>query len=311
MSWQTRCMSIFFAFLLLIISIFVAWAGGNLFIQGVNVVGRLFRLSGLTAGLLIASISTSSPELFVGVSSALRDLPEISLGDVLGSNIVNIALIFGIFLTLSSRTFTKSDIRTKDILIASSAPLVVLLLSLDSLLSKLDGIVLLFIFALWVRWLTTQKITEVDEERRSGTFLHFAIGLSMLVVAGYAFTESAGALGTMLGVNLFLLSSIIVALGTSMPELATTIVALRTKQGAVAIGNLLGSNVFNSLGILGLVVLIQPISISPKIIALPIAFAVIATLISALTRHVNSRIVGITLIALYALYLLINGFILK
>lgn len=304
-------MSIFFACLLLIISIFVAWAGGNLFIQGVNVVGRLFRLSGLTAGLLIASISTSSPELFVGISSALRDLPEISLGDVLGSNIVNIALVFGIFLTLSSRTFAKSDIRIKDILIASSAPLIVLLLSLDDLLSKLDGIILLFIFALWVRWLTTQKITEIEEERRAGTFLHFAIGLSMLVVAGYAFTESAGALGSMLGVNLFLLSSIIVALGTSMPELATTIVALRTKQGAVAIGNLLGSNVFNSLGILGLVALIQPISISPKVIALPIAFAVASTLTSALARHLNSRMIGIALITMYTLYLLINAFILK
>lgn len=304
-------MSIFFAFLLLIISIFVAWAGGNLFIQGVNVVGRLFRLSGLTAGLLIASISTSSPELFVGISSALRNLPEISLGGILGSNMANIALIFGIFLTLSSHKFAKSDIRIKDILISASAPLVVLLLSLDGLLSKVDGIILLFIFALWVRWLTTQKITEIEEERRAGTLLHFAIGLSMLVVAGYTFTESTRALGNMLEVNLFLLSSIVVALGTSMPELATTIVALRTKQGAVAIGNLLGSNVFNSLGILGLVALIQPLKISPMIIALPIVFTVIATLVAALSRQFNSRIIGITLISLYALYLVINAFILK
>jgi len=311
MSWQTGYMSIFFAFLLLIISIFVAWAGGNLFIQGVNVVGRLFRLSGLTAGLLIASISTSSPELFVGVSSALRELPEVSLGDVLGSNIVNIALIFGIFLTLSSRKFSEDDIRIKDILVASAAPILVLILSLDGVISKLDGITLLFIFALWIRWLTTQKITEVDEERREGTFLHFAIGLSMLVVAGYAFTESAGALGSMLGVNLFLLSSIIVALGTSMPELATTIVALRTKHATVAIGNLLGSNVFNSLGVLGLVALIQPLQISPKIIALPIAFAVIATLIASLSRQLNSRAIGLILIAIYVIYLLVNAFILR
>lgn len=299
-------MSIFFAFSLLIISIFVAWAGGNFFIQGVNVVGRSFRLSGLTAGLLIASISTSSPELFVGVSSALRNLPVISLGDILGSNIVNIALIFGIFLALSSRTFVKSDIRVKDILIASTAPLIVLLLSLDGVLSKLDGITLLFIFALWVRWLTTQKIIEVSEERRSGTFFHFAVGLSMLVVAGYTFTESAGALGKMLGVNLFLLSSIIVALGTSIPELATTIVALRTKQGAVAIGNLLGSNVFNSLGILGLVILIQPIKIAPNILVFPVIFSTIATLLTLLVRRVDPRIIGLMLIFLYLIYISID-----
>lgn len=133
----------------------------------------------------------------------------------------------------------------------------------------------------------------------------------MLVVAGYAFTESAGALGSMLGVNLFLLSSIIVALGTSMPELATTIVALRTKHATVAIGNLLGSNVFNSLGVLGLVALIQPLQISPKIIALPIAFAVIATLIASLSRQLNSRAIGLILIAIYVIYLLVNAFILR
>jgi cation:H+ antiporter len=305
-------MSIFFAFFLLIISIFVAWAGGHLFIQGVNVVSRLFRLSGLTAGLLIASISTSSPELFVGVSSALRKLPEISLGNILGSNIVNIALTFGIFLILSSRRLSKDDIRTKDILIACAAPLLILILSLDGMLSKLDGIILLFLFALWVRWLVMQKIVlRETKQEQPGKFLHFAIGLSMLVVAGYAFTESAGALANIFGVNLFLLSSIVVAFGTSMPELTTSIIALRTKQSALAVGNLLGSNVFNSLGILGLVALIQPFAVSPQIIALPVAFAVTATLLSFLSRNINSLIVGALLVSVYVLYLLANALMLN
>lgn len=299
-------MSIFFAFGLLFISIFVAWAGGHLFIQGINIVSRLFRLSGLVAGLLIASVSTSSPELFVGVSAAMRNLPEISLGDILGSNIVNIALIAGIFLIFSTRRLSKNDLRIKDVLIASATPLVILVLALDGFLSKLDGIILLLIFALWVRWLLSQKIAMKDEEQRSGTVFHFAIGLSMLVVAGYAFTESAGALANIFGVNLFLLSTIIVALGTSMPELATAIIALRMNRDELAIGNLLGSNVFNSLGILGIVALIQPFEISPSTVGLPVVFAVIATLLLLLSRRLNSLTVGLLLVSLYALYLLVS-----
>lgn len=299
-------MSIFFAFGLLFISIFVAWAGGHLFIQGINIVSRLFRLSGLVAGLLIASVSTSSPELFVGVSAAMRNLPEISLGDILGSNIVNIALIAGIFLIFSTRRLSKNDLRIKDVLIASATPLVILVLALDGFLSKLDGIILLLIFALWVRWLLSQKIAMKDEEQRSGTVFHFAIGLSMLVVAGYAFTESAGALANIFGVNLFLLSTIIVALGTSMPELATAVIALRMNRDELAIGNLLGSNVFNSLGILGIVALIQPFEISPSTVGLPVVFAVIATLLLLLSRRLNSLTVGLLLVSLYALYLLVS-----
>ena len=124
-------MSLLFSVGLLLVSIFIAWAGGNFFIQGIDGARRLLRLSGLTAGLLIASISTSSPELFVGVSSALQGIPEVSLGDVLGSNAANIALIFGIFLLLSPRNLSEKSIRIKDIVISSLAPLAVLLLAFD------------------------------------------------------------------------------------------------------------------------------------------------------------------------------------
>lgn len=290
---------------LLLISILVAWAGGSLFIQGVDGVRRLFRLSGITAGLLIASISTSTPELFVGISSALREIPVVSLGDVLGSNVVNIALIFGIFLLLSPHQISEKNIRIKDIVISSLAPLSVLLLALDNELSKFDGIILLMLFALWLRWLIKENSTETEEvERRKGTFFHFAVGLGMLVVAGYTFTGSASTLATMLGVNLFFFSSIVVALGTSMPELATSIIAARTKQSAVAIGNLLGSNVFNSLGILGLVCLIQPIAVPAEKIAIPVVFAVVSTLLTSLSTKYTPRSVGAALIAAYAMYII-------
>jgi cation:H+ antiporter len=171
-------------------------------------------------------------------------------------------------------------------------------------LSKLDGVILLLLFAFWLRWLIKEDQIETEEpERRKGTPFHFAVGLGMLVVAGYTFTESAGTLAGILGVNLFFFSSIVVALGTSMPELATSIIAVRTKQSAVAVGNLLGSNIFNSLGILGLVCLIQPISISATKIAIPVIFAVIATLISSLSTKYSPRSIGAILVGAYLLYL--------
>jgi cation:H+ antiporter len=302
-------MSLIFAFFLLLLSIFVAWAGGNLFIRGVDAVGRTIRLSGAIAGLLIASISTSSPELFVGVSSALRGMPAVSLGDVLGSNIVNIALIFGIFLVLSGHKTTTS-IRLTDILLAAGAPLMILVLGLDSHLSQYDGAVLLGGFALWVRWLLTRPAPPTEESMQNGNMFHFAIGLSMLVVAGYAFTESAHTLATHFGVNLFLLSAIVVALGTSMPELATTIVAVRQHRDGVAVGNLLGSNIFNSLGILGIVLIIHPITVHPLHLALPVGFAVLSTLLGILARRHHPLLVGSGLIVLYALWIIGNALML-
>jgi len=300
-----------FSIILLLVSIFVAWAGGNFFIRGVGAFQKMFRLSGITAGLLIASISTSSPELFVGVSSAIRGLPEISLGDILGSNIANIGLILGIFLIFVSSAFTAKSIRTKDILITAGAPILVLILGADGILSKLDGVIMILIFALWVRWLIKEQHSEDEEKAKDGNFLNFVIGLGMLVVAGYTFTESAETLASAFGINLFLLSSLIVALGTSIPELATAIIAIRTKQNSVAIGNLLGSNVFNSLGILGLVALIQPISILPSILIIPVAFAVLATMSVFLLNRFSHRTVGIFLIAIYLIYITIDAFLWK
>lgn len=297
-------MSILFPFALLLVSILIAWVGGNFFVSGVHSARKWLRLSGITAGLLIASISTSSPELFVGISSALQETPEVSLGDVLGSNVVNIALVFGIFLLLSSRPLSKKNIRIKDIVIASVAPLVVLLLGADGVLSKLDGLILLLLFVLWFRWLIMGNTFEIENlERKKGSIFHFVIGLVMLIVAGYTFTQSANILTNILGVNLFFFSSIVVALGTSIPELATSLVALRVKQGDVAVGNLLGSNVFNSLGILGVVCLIQPISISTSGISIPIFFAIIATLISSQAVRISPRLIGVILITTYLLYI--------
>lgn len=292
---------------LLLISIFVAWAGGHLFIQGVGGMRKLLRISGLTAGLLVASISTSSPELFVGVSSAIRKIPEVSLGDVLGSNVVNIALIMGVFLLLSPKPIVAHTIRIKDVLISCAAPILALLLSLDGVLSKVDGLILLSAFALWLRWLIKEdNLTPDDTEQKTGTVMYFGIGLAMLVVAGYTFTESANDLAKIFEINLFIFSSIVVALGTSMPELVTSIIAIRTKQNDVAIGNLLGSNVFNSLGILGIVALIQPITVSPLIISVPVALAVIATLMVSHTTRSNMQMIGLILIGIYVLSLFSN-----
>ncbi len=298
-------MSILFPTILLLFSIVVAWAGGNLFVRGVGSVQRWLRFSGITAGLLIASISTSSPELFVGVSSALQETPEVSLGDVLGSNVVNISLIFGIFLFFSARRLSEKSLRLKDFIVSSFAPTIVLLLSLDGVLSKFDGLILLMLFAFWFRWLIVgDKFPVQHTERIEGSRINFLIGLAMLIVAGYTFTESAATLTEILGINLFVFSSIIVALGTSMPELVTSMIALRTKQSDVAVGNLLGSNVFNSLGILGLVCLIQPIAIAPKSIAIPVFIAIVATLTASQAKRFPSRLFGLILIAIYLIYII-------
>lgn len=306
-------MSILFSAGLLLLSIFIAWAGGALFVRGIDAFPKIFRLSGLITGLLIASISTSSPELFVGVTSAIKGIPEVSLGDILGSNIVNIGLILGIYLMFAPSSFSTKIIRTMDVLMVSGATILIFLLGFDGIISKTDGIILALSFALWIRWLIKEKRESREESEpekkgsRGNNFLYFAIGIAMLIIAGNTFTQSAGDLANAFGVNLFLLSTIVVALGTSMPELATSIMAIRLKHNAIAVGNLLGSNVFNSLGILGIVAIIQPITITPSALLTPTLFGVLASLAVLLHKKLNRRIVGACLVAIYAFYILFDA----
>ena len=260
--------------LILLVSLFFVVFGADFLVDGSAAVARKSGISEFVIGLTIVGFGTSCPELVVSLSGALSLNSDISAGNVLGSNIVNTLLILGLTAVLTPIAITKDNLR-RDI------PLTILVTALfvfagmsrtflgigEDCISRIWGIIFLILFAgymfLCFKFNTPDEV-EMAGEKQMGVFkavvLIFA-GLAALVAGGHFFVESAEKLARMIGVSDKFIAVTVLAGGTSLPELATCIVAAAKKKGALALGNILGSNVFNILLILGISSIVHPISL--------------------------------------------------
>ncbi|GIU43901.1 sodium:calcium antiporter [Shewanella sairae] len=239
--------------------------GAEALVRGASQIALRLGLTPLIIGLTIVAFGTSAPELAVSVKSAIAGNSGIALGNVIGSNIANIGLILGITALIRPIKIESQMVR-RDIPIMIAASLLFWSLLLDAGLSFWDGAIL---FALLVAYLTfsyfaAEKQTDDDVEDTKQnpmlSVLFIVIGISMLVGGGILFVDGAVALAQSFGISEVIIGLTIVAIGTSMPELVTSIVAALKGQSDIAIGNVVGSNLFNILGILGVTALIHPIS---------------------------------------------------
>ena len=245
-------------------------------------VGSLSRLSkktnlgkfGLTAFLL--ALSTSLPEVFVGVTAAIEGNPELSLGNVLGSNIANLSLVIGGAALISGSVGVVGRFLRKDFFTAFLAAALPLLLLLDGVLSRVDGAALLVVYVLYnvtVLW----KERAYERKRKNIAFRIFnrlkswdtdkevmwlLIGSGLLLFSADMLVKSAGRIATELGAPVFLIGLFLVAVGTSLPEFSFEIGAIRRKEVGMVYGNLLGSVVANSTLVLGITALLAPVSLS-------------------------------------------------
>ena len=229
---------------------------------------------GITLALLagiacatVAAFATSSPELSVAVSSAIRGRPEIALGDALGSNVVNVGLILGLALAFAAIDVQRG-VLVRDIPMALAAPAVLGLLAIDGTLSTVDATVLLVLFAGWLTQTTLAARTARDavvsvlqERTHRSIVLSVLGGLVLLVAAGQFIVSAASGISQALGWDGFVVGAVFVALGTSTPELATMLIARVRGHDEVGVGTLLGSNIFNTLLIVGVAALISPIRV--------------------------------------------------
>jgi cation:H+ antiporter len=288
-----------------------AGAGGELFVRGTVGIASAARVSQGIIAATVAAFATSSPELTVAVRSAIEGVPEISLGDALGSNVVNVALILAAAVLISPIAVARNSIR-RDFPVAMTAPVIVGILLLDGSLSRLDGLALLLGFAVWLTAIVHEvrkqrsAVAEVLGEAKLGrAVVEAAIGLALLIAAGHLIVDGATAISKLWGLTEFVIGATIVAVGTSVPELATAIVSRLKGHEEVGLGTVLGSNIFNGLFIIGVASSITPIEVSWRQTAPAIVAGFAALVLTYPQRSgVIERWRGGLLLGLYAAYVL-------
>ena len=246
--------------------------GANYLVDGTSSIAKKFGISEFIIGLTIVGIGTSTPEMVVSYMSAFNGSTDLAIGNVVGSNILNTLLILGITALISPLAITRDNLR-KDIPLNIAVTILLILLGLnktffgvgENTLSRLDGIVLLAIFV-WYLWSSFRSDSADDEDEPikqhsiAISILMITGGLAGLIFGGRLFVNSATEIARMFGVSDKFIAITVMAAGTSMPELATCVVAAIKGRGQLALGNILGSNISNILLILGGSAIISPLS---------------------------------------------------
>ena len=270
-------MSLFLQFALVVLGVICVLRGADRMTEGAVSMARRLHVSEMVIGLTIVAAGTSAPELFVSFVSALNGTPDMAVGNVVGSNTMNAMLIVGVAAMVAPMTISPTTVR-KDIPFAVVASLLLLTLCLDgktslningNSINRLDGVLLLVGFGLFMAYTFKTAKNGVEPEAqtpqtteplwRSVFFLLF--GLALLIVGANVFVNAASQIARQLGISDGIIGLTIVAGGTSLPELATSVVAARKGQSSIAIGNVIGSCVFNILLILGFTAVISPMQI--------------------------------------------------
>lgn len=297
-------------YLALFLGLAAAGVGGELFVRGAIGLAQWWRIPAGIIGATVAAFATSSPELSVSINAALANKPEIALGDALGSNVVNVALILGIALIFSEIKSPHDRIK-RDFPVAALVPIITAILFLDGTLSRLDGFLMLSIFIAWL----VSTLWEAKKQRSvsanilgahkpSRILLSCIVGFGLLVIAGNLVVDGARGIALSFGINEFVIGASIVAIGTSMPELATVIIARWRGHDEISIGTILGSNIFNGLLIVALAATINPITVDPGEVALALIIGLVGiVLIIPDKTGLIERRRGALLLTLYITYL--------
>lgn len=252
---------------LLLVGLGLVVYGSDILVDGASSVARKIGISEFVIGIIIVGFGTSCPELVVSVTGAIDGNSAVSLGNVTGSNIFNILMILGLTAIFSPIAITK-DNKTKDIPILLCITIFFCLIVLKGTINRLDAVLFLAIFAIYLLYnfkagkSEAAAIEEEVVEKNYGTFLSILMivgGLAGLIFGGKLFVNNAVTLAHALGASDKFIAVTILAVGTSLPELMTCVVAAAKKKGQLALGNIVGSNVFNILLILGISGLIHPL----------------------------------------------------
>lgn len=279
------------AFLAIVLGLALLVWSADLFVKGSASTARYFGISPLFIGMVIVGFGTSAPEMVVSALSSLEGNPGIALGNAYGSNITNIALILGLTAIISPIVI-ESKVLYKELPILALVSGIAAWQLWDGELSFTDALVLLGVFSLLLGWTTWQAISkksdalaeEVEQELETMTMpLKQSVswlfsGLLLLILSSRVLVWGAVDLAQAFGIDELIIGLTIVAIGTSLPELASSIVAARHGEHDIAFGNIIGSNLFNTLAVVGLAGVIHPMSVPPEVFTRDITVMVVLTL---------------------------------
>lgn len=256
-------------YVLLIAGFVLLVKGADLFVSGTSSIAKALRVPGIIIGLTIVAFGTSAPEAAVSITAALKGSNDIALGNVIGSNIFNLLVVAGVSAAIIPLTLNASLLKRDFPLSILAAAVLLLLTALGGSLSRADGLILLAVFgwflystvteALRARNLSVQEVTAGEKPSMVPAAVMSVIGLAGVIAGGNFVVDSATAIAKQFHVSEALIGLTIVAIGTSLPELVTSLVAAKKGEPDIAMGNVIGSNIFNILCILGLSAAMHPI----------------------------------------------------
>lgn len=301
--------------LLIVAGLVGLFVGGELLVRFATQLAQRLGISSLVIGLTVVAFGTSAPELAASLTAALRGSPEIALGNVIGSNTANIGLILGLSALVTPLVSGARFLRRElPFMVLTGAALLPLLL--DGRLGRFEGVGLLVVLVIYLLVLfrtgeasPPEPVSETGVRARSGplwlSLLGIAGGLALLVGGAQALVAGAVTVATALGVPETVIGLTLVAVGTSLPELVSSLAAASKGEGDLALGNIVGSNIFNVLAILGISSLVQPLAAPFASLETDLWIMLGFTLLAVLfltTRLVLSRWEGALLLGLYAGY---------
>ena len=308
--------------LFLVLGFVMLVKGADLFVDGASGMATKFGIPQIVIGLTIVAMGTSAPEAAVSITAAFAGNADITICNIVGSNILNILIILGISALVYPLAIQKSTLII-DIPVVLLATVILYLLGFDSKISRIDGIIMLVVFAAYLFYLFTVAKKEASQKKLSETTEHIqseenvtkemsllkaliftVIGLVLIVGGSKFVVNSATAIAKALGLSQRFIGLTIVALGTSLPELFTSVTAALKKNSDIAIGNIVGSNIFNILFIVGLSGLIIPVPFATdfRFDTIISGVAAILLLLFCLPKKKLPRFAGVIMLICYALY---------
>jgi cation:H+ antiporter len=301
---------------ILIFGLIVLILGGELLVRGSTSIALKAKISPLVVGLTIVAFGTSAPELLISVKAALSGSPDLTMGNVVGSNICNLALVLGVTALIGPIRVNVNSIKIDWPMAMGASLLLYLLLKNEPRLTLWTGLMFLSILVAYTIFIITRSRKETKEQELDldipptskspwKDIFYISLGCVGLYYGSDWFVEGAKDLATTLGVSERVIGITVLAIGTSLPELVTAIVAASKGETDLAVGNLMGSNIFNILSILGITSIITTIDVGSEIIRYDLLAMMLITLLilpMMLYKRVLGRAAGVILLVLYVYY---------
>lgn len=295
---------------LLLIGFALLIKGSDVFVDGSSSVAKLLGVPSVIVGLTIVSMGTSAPEAAVSITAGFHGSNEIAISNLVGSNTFNMLMVAGMSAAIAPFLVDKVVLK-RDFPVSLGIMAITIIMCLDGVVSRADGIIMLVIFAAYIAYLVFSAIknreTEEDNEKPMSpvkSIFFILIGIAAVIAGGQLVVNSAQKIAAALGMSETLIGLTVVAIGTSLPELVTSVMAARKGQSGIAIGNVVGSSIFNLAFVMGMSSAINSIAVVPEALidaAIMLGVNALGYVFCLSTKKLNRK-EGFALVALYVVY---------